>query len=55
MPTVFETAPTDSVIPVTFATETTWAAISKTLPAQARQFASANDFTAKPGKCLTLA
>ena len=54
MPTVFETAPTDSVIPITFATETTWAAISKTLPAQARQFASANDFTAKPGKCLTL-
>ena len=54
MPTVFETAPTDSAIPITFATETTWAAISKTLPAQARQFASANDFTAKPGKCLTL-
>ena len=54
MPTVFETAPTASAIPITFATETTWAEISKTLPAQARQFASANDFTAKPGKCLTL-
>jgi Leucyl aminopeptidase len=24
------------------------------LPEQARQFAAANDFTAKPGKCLTL-
>jgi leucyl aminopeptidase len=54
MPSVFETAPTDSATPITFATETTWAAISKTLPAPARQFASANDFTGKPGKCLTL-
>jgi leucyl aminopeptidase len=54
MPSVFETAPTDSAIPITFATKSTWAAISKTLPAQARQFALANDFTAKPGKCLTL-
>ena len=54
MPSVFETAPTDSAIPITFATKSTWAAISKALPAQARQFALANDFTAKPGKCLTL-
>ena len=54
MPSVFETAATHSAIPITFATKTTWAAISGTLPAQARQFASANDFTAKPGKCLTL-
>ncbi|MBA2401767.1 MAG: leucyl aminopeptidase family protein [Bradyrhizobium sp.] len=50
----FETTPAASAIPITFATKTTWAAISKTLPAQAQQFALANDFTAKPGKCLTL-
>ena len=54
MPTVFETAPTNSVIPITFVTKTTWAAISETLPAQARQFALANGFAAKPGRCLTL-
>jgi leucyl aminopeptidase len=54
MPSVFETAPAASAIPITFASKTTWAAISNDLPAQARQFAEANDFTAKPGKCLTL-
>src|SRR6476469_733600 len=54
MPSVFETAPTDSAIPITFATKSTWAAISKALPAQARQFALANDFTAKPGAYLAL-
>ena len=30
------------------------AGIARELPEQARQFAAANDFTAKPGKCLTL-
>lgn len=50
----FETAPAPSAIPITFATKTTWAAISKSLPEPARQFAAANDFTAKPGKCLIL-
>ena len=50
----FETAPATSAIPITFATKTTWAAISKSLPEPARQFAAANDFTAKPGKCLIL-
>jgi leucyl aminopeptidase len=54
MPSVFETAPATSAIPIIFATRTTWEAISKDLPAPARQFASANGFTAKPGKCLTL-
>jgi len=49
----FETAPA-SAIPIYFASKATWAAISKELPAQAQQFALANDFTAKPGKCLTL-
>jgi leucyl aminopeptidase len=49
----FETAPV-AAIPIYFATRATWAGISKELPAQAQQFALANDFTAKPGKCLTL-
>lgn len=50
----FETAPNASAIPIYFVTKSSWAAIGKELPAQAQQFASANDFTAKPGKCLTL-
>jgi len=54
MQSPFETAPGASAIPITFATRTTWPAIAGELPEQARQFASANDFTAKPGKCLTL-
>jgi leucyl aminopeptidase len=54
MPSVFETAAATSAIPITFATRTTWDAICAGLPAQARQFAQANGFTAKPGVCLTL-
>src|SRR5258707_14663968 len=54
MPSVFETAPTVSAIPITFATKATWDAIRAELPAQARQFARANGFAAKPGACLTL-
>jgi len=54
MHSLFETTPVASAIPIHFVTKTTWAAISKALPAQAQQFALANDFTAKPGKCLTL-
>ncbi len=54
MHSVFETAPAPSAIPITFATKTTWAAISAELPAQARQFAQSNGFTAKPGACITL-
>jgi len=54
MPSVFETAPATSVIPITFATKTTWDAICAELPARARQFAVANGFAAKPGACLTL-
>jgi leucyl aminopeptidase len=54
MPSPFETAPTSAAIPITFVTKTSWAAIAKELPEPARQFAAANDFTAKPGKCLTL-
>ncbi|SDN92099.1 M17 family metallopeptidase [Afipia sp. GAS231] len=50
----FETTPATPAIPITFATKTTWAAISKGLSEPARQFGLANDFTAKPGKCLIL-
>jgi leucyl aminopeptidase len=54
MHSVFETAPATSAIPITFATKATWQAISAELPAEARQFALANGFAAKPGACLTL-
>jgi leucyl aminopeptidase len=54
MPSVFETAPAPLAIPITFATRTTWRAICETLPAQARQFAQANGFAAKPGAYLAL-
>ncbi len=54
MPSVIETASTVSAIPITFATKATWDAIRKDLPAEARQFADANGFAAKPGKCLIL-
>ena len=53
MQSPFETAPADA-IPIIFATKATWEGIAKHLPEHARQFAAANDFTAKPGKCLTL-
>src|ERR1700744_1025676 len=54
MPSVFETAPAAPAIPITFATKANWEAIRDGLAAPARQFALANDFTAKPGKCLIL-
>jgi leucyl aminopeptidase len=54
MHSVFETAPAASAIPITFATKATWQAICAELPAEARQFALANGFAAKPGACLTL-
>ena len=54
MPFVFETAPAASAIPITFATKATWETIGAQLPGEARAFASANGFAAKPGACLTL-
>jgi len=53
MQSPFETATADA-IPIFFATKSTWDAVRTELPEHARQFAAANDFTAKPGKCLTL-
>src|SRR6476620_7822854 len=54
MQSPFETAPASCAIPITFATKATWAGISEGLAAPAKQFALANDFTAKPGKLLVL-
>jgi leucyl aminopeptidase len=54
MPFVFETAPAASAIPIIFATKATWDAVRAELPGEARQFALANGFAAKPGACLTL-
>lgn len=54
MHSAFETAPTASAIPITFATKTTWPEISATLPAPAKTFAIANSFAAKPGAWLAL-
>ncbi|SHK30063.1 leucyl aminopeptidase [Bradyrhizobium lablabi] len=54
MPSVFETAPAASSIPILFATKATWVEICAGLPLEARQFALDNGFAAKPGACLTL-
>src|SRR3984885_5874174 len=54
MHSAFETDPAISAIPITFVSKATWSDISATLPPQARQFAQANGFAAKPGECLTL-
>src|SRR3974390_3153030 len=54
MPTPFETTPADLVVPITFATKSTWDAIRAELPERARQFAAANGFAAKPGAWLAL-
>jgi leucyl aminopeptidase len=54
MPSVFETAPDVTAIPITFASKVTWDAIQANLPDPARQFALANGFAAKPGTWLAL-
>ena len=54
MHSLFETTPAASAIPITFATKSSWEAICAQLPAEARQFALANGFAAKPGACLAL-
>ena len=54
MPSVFATPPAATAIPITFATKATWDAVCAGLPGEARQFALANGFAAKPGACLTL-
>ncbi|UFZ08415.1 leucyl aminopeptidase family protein [Bradyrhizobium ontarionense] len=54
MPSIFETASTSSAIPITFATKASWPGLRDGLPAEARTFAEANAYTAKPGSCLIL-
>jgi len=54
MLSAFETAPAVTAIPITFATKATWQTICDGLPGEARQFALANGFAARPGACLTL-
>src|SRR6202012_298507 len=51
---VFETAPAAPSIPIRFATKTNWEAIRDSLSVAERNFALANGFAAKPGKCLIL-
>jgi leucyl aminopeptidase len=53
MHSAFDAAAT-SATPITFATKSTWLAISAALPAPAQAFAQANGFAAKPGSCLLL-
>jgi leucyl aminopeptidase len=54
MQSAFEATPDATAIPITFVTKTTWDAVRDGLPAEPRQFAAANGFTAKPGKHLIL-
>jgi leucyl aminopeptidase len=54
MSSPFENAPATIPVPITFATRSTWETIRAALPAEARQFAIANGFLAKPGACLIL-
>jgi leucyl aminopeptidase len=54
MPSIFATDPNASVIPITFATKSSWEQVRAALPAPAAQFATANEFAAKPGAALVL-
>jgi leucyl aminopeptidase len=54
MPSIFAADPNASVIPITFATKSTWEAIRAALPAPSAQFAAANGYAAKPGAYLAL-
>lgn len=54
MPSIFETASTSSAIPITFVTKSSWPAIKEGLSTEARNFAEANVYAAKPGSYLAL-
>ncbi|CCE02189.1 leucyl aminopeptidase family protein [Bradyrhizobium sp. STM 3809] len=54
MPSIFETSPATSAIPITFVTKASWPGIREGLSSEARNFAEANVYTAKPGGCLIL-
>ena len=50
----FETSSADEAIPIIFATKATWPSIKAGLSQEARRFAEANAFAAKPGQVLIL-
>ena len=50
----FKSSTDDRPTPITFASKSTWDAVSTALPATARRFAAANTFAAKPGQYLAL-
>ena len=54
MHSVFQAAEGVSSVAIQFVTKTSWPAISAALPAPAQVFATASNFTAKPGACLLL-
>jgi leucyl aminopeptidase len=54
MPSIFETGPADAAIPIHFVTKATLDSVLSALPAPARQFAAASDYTAKSGQYLAL-
>jgi leucyl aminopeptidase len=54
MPSIFETGPADAAIPIHFVTKATRDSVLSALPAPARQFAAASDYTAKSGQYLAL-
>jgi len=54
MHSAFKSSTDAQPIPITFASKSTWDAVSATLPATAQRFAAANAFTAKPGQYLAL-
>src|SRR5690242_17172701 len=54
MPSLFESAPDVTAIPISFATKANWEAICAGLAAEARQFALACGFAGKPGSYLAL-
>ncbi|WP_316204319.1 leucyl aminopeptidase family protein [Bradyrhizobium sp. SZCCHNS3051] len=54
MPSMFETASTTSAIPITFVTKASWPGIKERLSVEARNFAEANVYSAKPGSYLAL-
>jgi leucyl aminopeptidase len=54
MHSAFAAASAGSAIPITFATKSNWEKVSAWFGEEARQFATANGFAAKPGACLAL-
>ncbi|CCD86830.1 Putative Leucine aminopeptidase [Bradyrhizobium sp. ORS 285] len=54
MPSIFETSSAPSAVPISFVTKSSWPGIKESLSPEARTFAEANAYAAKPGSCLIL-